>query len=337
MRLTIGRAHRVVAVATALAVLVSATVLQAAATMAQPADAYELFYSQQTGYFTFWNPLVYTIEDQSSGSDGDWIRLYDAQDGITSEFFAFLAPDLKTTDCVSTILDQLAAAPLTIDVEALSESGGPPRVSQIDLYPYDASSSVVVLTTRGDDGPEKFAFQVGCRQIVPGQSTLARTLQVPASVYNMNGIDLFWQELDVGLFDQLTREDRTQPIPDASGQVSGTIAALQSCLAFPLFGLARGTSARDDLVVDPTAFNAVGFGGQSLPFTIVWSLPAADPTTPVELGKGEFALFQIVEDDPDDNIADLYYSPPGAAPIQLSHFEDGCGAGGGAPVLIDVD
>jgi hypothetical protein len=304
---------------------------------AQTAQGYELFYSAQTGYFTFWNPLVYTIEDQSSGSDGDWIRLYDEQDGITAEFFAFLAPALKTKDCVSTILDQLAAAPSTVDIEDLSEEGGPPQVSQIDLYSYDASSSVVVLTTRGDDGPAKFAVQVGCRQIVPGASMLARTLQIPASVYNMNGLDLVWQELDVGLFDQLTREDRPQPIPDASGQVTGTIAAVQNCLAFPLFGLARGTSASDDLVVDPSAFNAVGFGGQALPFTVIWSLPAAEPTAPVVLGKGEFALFQIVEDDPDDDITDLYYNAPGATPIQLSHFEDGCGAGGGAPVLIDVD
>src|SRR4051794_1129894 len=213
---------------------------------AQTAQGYELFYSAQTGYFTLWNPLVYTIEDQSSGSDGDWIRLYDDQDGITGEFFAFLAPDLTTTDCVSTILDQLAAAPSAIAVEALTESGGPPRVSQIDLYPYDVSSSVVVLTTRGDNGPEKFAVQVGCRQIVPGESMLARTLQVPASVYNMNGIDLFWQELDLGLFDQLSGEDRTIPIPGAGGEVAGTIATLQSCLAFPLFGLARGSSVSED-------------------------------------------------------------------------------------------
>jgi hypothetical protein len=57
----------------------------------------------------------------------------------------------------------------------------------------------------------------------------------------------------------------------------------------------------------------------------------------VTLRSGEFALFQIVENDPDDDIADLYYSSPDATPIQLNHFEAGCGAGGGAPVLIDVD
>ena len=156
-----------------------------------------------------------------------------------------------------------------MDVGALSEEGGPPHISDMSGDEVAVSSSTVVLTRQGDDGPEKLAVQLECQEIVPGESMLARTLQVPAPVYNMNGLDLFWLELDFDLSGQLARQDHIVPIPDASGQVAGTIAAVQSCLAPPLFGLARGTSASDDFVVDPSAFMALDRDGRPLPFTVV--------------------------------------------------------------------
>ena len=307
------------------------------AARAQTAQVYELFYSESTGYFSFWNPNIWTVQDQSTAKNSDWIRLYDDHYDVFGEIYAFLAPGVSTTDCLSTMLDQLAAAPSTMAIEALSEEDGPPHIGDSSSDLIQARSSDVVLTTSDGDAPAKLAARLECREIVPGQSMLAKLVQVPAQVYNENDLWPFWLELDLDLFEELTRDDLTLPMPDPSGQVVGTIAAVHTCFASNLFGLARGLSSGEEFIVDPAAFIAIGDDGNSLPITLVWSLPEVASDAPLSLDTGEFALFQIVNDGPDRYIGDLSYAPLGASPILLSHFEGGCGAGGGAPVLIDVD
>src|SRR3954454_2300831 len=136
------RRMRFVALLLGMTLVVSCTGwLSTATARAQIEHGYELFYSEQTGYFMFWNPAYWTLEDQPPGSGGDWLRLRDDEHDAVGELFAFQAPGITTTECLHTILDELARAPTTVTIEALSEEGGAPQLSESGGDQVEAHSS----------------------------------------------------------------------------------------------------------------------------------------------------------------------------------------------------
>src|SRR5262245_12241622 len=86
----------------------------------------ELFVSQQTGYFFFWDPAEWTLADQSSEPGVDSLSLRDGD--VQYDLLVFAADGLTPIDCIRDAFDTLAAATSTVALEALTAEGGPPIV-----------------------------------------------------------------------------------------------------------------------------------------------------------------------------------------------------------------
>src|SRR3954471_932559 len=90
---------------------------------ARAADtSFQVFFSDQTGYFFFWDPGKWTLVAASSQPGVDWIRLSNGE--IVADVSALVAPGISATACLNHQLDQLASDASMVSVEALSPEGG---------------------------------------------------------------------------------------------------------------------------------------------------------------------------------------------------------------------
>ena len=313
--------------------ILSSVFVPPATTNAQTDQPYELFYSEQTDYFFFWDPQSWSLEGESSDAGVDGILLSDGE--VRFDLRAFVAPGVTPTACLSSAVDELDADPSVLEIEALTAEGGPPQ--------FDGGITELVVSVAGTEGTSKFAVRLECVETVPGESLHLKSTIVPARAFNERGLELwefdpdFYAHDGFYRFQSLDAEGGSIPVPDETGDIIGTIDAIIPCDATDVFVLAQGLSAERSFLVDPTSFVAIAEAGDAVPASLaVWSLPEARRETSLRLGLGETALIHGVV-DADPGHFDLYYSPPVGQAIFLGHSLQGCGAGGGAPVLIDIE
>lgn len=322
-----------VAVVAMVISILAGSFVSPAITTAQSEQPYELFYSEQTDYFFFWNPQSWSLESESSDSGVDGILLTDGE--VRFDLRAFVAPGVTPTACLSSAVDELDADPSVLEIEALTAEGGPPHV--------DGGITELVVSVAGTEGTSKFAVRLECVETVPGESLHLKSIIVPARVFNERGLELwefdpdFYAHDGFYRFQSLDAEGGAIPVPGETGDIHGTINAIIPCDASDVFVLAQGLGAEGGFVIDPASFVAIDDAGGAVPASLaVWSLPEARREPSLHLRSGETALIHGVV-DADPGHFDLYYSPLSGQAIFLGHSLQGCGAGGGAPVLIDIE
>jgi hypothetical protein len=324
--------RRLTAIVAVLVVLLPVAVMPQMTTHAQSGVADELAYGRETGYFFFWDPAVLTLEEASSQPGVDYWRLSDGE--ATVDLWAYAAPGVTPAACVAGFLDQLAADSDTVSLEMLPIHGsGPPQV-------LAESFSEVVLTSVGRGTDEKYAAKVECQEAVPGESLSLEFIHMPARVYNEQALEsVSIGGMDVYLFMGISTDETTRiTIPDSTGAPAGTLRTFLPCNTAVFDVLMQGGDGPGVFAVDPVSLIAVDEQGASLPVTAVaWSLPEARRETSLRLGPGETGLLHGVVDADPGHSFDLYYAAPTGEANFLTPSLWGCGGGGGAPVLIDID
>jgi hypothetical protein len=293
-----------------------------------------LFDSEQTGYFFFWDPEIWSVAGESSEPGIDWIRFADGE--IVVDYSALVAPGLSVTSCLQRELDQLASNPSIVAVEALTAEGGAPELHQIGPPQTHGQATEVVVTVAEGERNAKYAVELTCSEIASGRSLLVTSAVVPGRIFNERG----WMSLlgpAVATFDHFAAEEangRSIAIPGQHGDVAGTLTRVTACSSTTVFVLARG-EGQQDFVIDPASFAAVDLDGTSKSISLAWSVPERAADAPVTVHPGELALFQILVDSP---AFELSYRSPAGQVVDIGQFIAGCGGGGGgAPVLIDVE
>lgn len=329
MAIVLRRTQWLFAVLMKVALAVSAAFVPQV-TRAAMDHSFALFYSQQTGYFFFWDPDEWSLAGESSEAGVDSLSLRDGD--IQYDLLVFPAAGLTPVDCIRNAVNSLAAAPTTAALEALTPEGGPPVV--------DWKILELVLTVAGPAGPEKFALRLDCDEAVPGQSLYLKAISVPAALYNARENELWEYDPDFYAFQGLTAAtevNRPVPILDVSGEDIGTLRAFIPCAGTDLFVLAEGSG--DAFALDPSAFAVQVESTAATPQTLeAWSLPSASREATLTLHAGEAGLLHGRADATPADAFSLYYAPASADPVLLANSIPNCGgAGGGAPVLIDID
>jgi hypothetical protein len=310
--------------------LAIAAVIVPATTTAQTNGVYDLFSSEQTGYFFFWDPGEWSLEQEGSEPGQDRVRFVErASNGeVLLDLWAFEAPGVTPVECMRGAIDMLAADPATLELTELTAEGGPLIV--------DGGSLEFVLTVAQGDERDTFAFHVECTEIVPGQSLRLKSLSVPASIYNERGVPLFILDPDLRVFETLTQHGSPLAIPDETGAATGALDGTNTCKdARTVFMLARNVNGQTPFIIDLSAFQATDIDGVPLPATVTMTFPETPPGSSLAVPPQETAILQIVVASDYFNLS--YASPSGEAIALGPFFEGGCGAGGGAPVLIDIE
>jgi hypothetical protein len=311
----------------------------ARSTLAQSGPAYELFYSEQTHYFFFWDPEKWTLEDQASEQGEDWVRLANGE--IMAQYSALIAPGVDYVDCLHAMIDQLENEPSVLAVEALSAEGAPPEIVMISPPALEEAFTKLVVTLANGSDRDKYAVRLGCGPIESGQSVINTSIFVPARIYNeQHGLPLIFLPAVATSqgFMQQAQNRGVVSIPADALSGEGTLSASAVCPKSTVVGLASG-AGQSDFVVDPASFSAIGSSGTDIPVSLVWSLPAQPANSTASIRPGDAALFQVLLDDSvTDRGFTLYYTSSSGKEIPIAQGERGCGgAGGGAPVLIDID
>ena len=324
-----GRFQRLLALLTVVLATAIAVPLAGTSAASPPLD---LFVSPQTGYFFFWDATTWSKSDESSDPGFDSVRLQ-SKDGVIAGTTAFIAPGLSPDDCVRHVIDNLLSDLPHAEVEALSTEGGPPRVED--------GFTELVLTVGNEADREKYAVHIACDEIVPQQSLVATSFYVPARLFNERGYPLWFYGpiwFDSAEIARTERNGGAVVIPDREGQTIGTLAAAVSCvpqLKGSAFFLARNVTDGSNLTIDPSSFVAVGGPDETVTApSVTWWLPAAPQDAPLVLSPGETALFQIAVDS---EYFDLSYTTSSGQTVSLGTYFWSCGAGGAAPVLIDIE
>jgi hypothetical protein len=290
----------------------------------------ELFVSQQTGYFFFWDPAEWSLAGESSDDGVDALSLQDGD--IRYDLLVFPAAGMTTIDCIRNAVDSLTADPSTTSLEALTPEGGPPVV--------DWKILEVVLTVAEPAGPQKYALRLDCDEAVPGQSLYLKATTVPAAVYNARSMELWEYDPDFFAFQGLTDPselNRPVSILGDNGEIVGTLWAFISCATTDLFVLAEGST--NEFALNPSAFAVQVENSTASPETLdAWSLPSANREATLLLGSGDYGVLHGQADATTADAYSLFYAPVAGDPVLLASSIPNCGgAGGGAPVLIDID
>jgi hypothetical protein len=293
----------------------------------------ELAYSQETGHFFFWDPAVVSLDDASSEPGVDYWRFSD--DGVATEIWAFVDPERTPESCVRDFLDGLAADPGTQAVEALPViGGGPPQI-------FGASDAFapIVVTVDGDNGREKFAAEVSCREVVRGESLVLAWVYMPAQVFNERALDVVRVEgIDLYVYGGLHNPDGVVNwIPDGAG--SGVYLRTFLPCNTTVFDVLVEAGDEGGVTVDPASLFAVDPAtGEALSLTAVaWPLPQARQEPVLNLAPGETGIVHgVVTLTPLRNF-DLYFADPNGDPVFLAQSILGCGQSGAAPVPIDIE
>jgi hypothetical protein len=302
---------------------------------AQGHGSIDLYRSDQFDYYFFYDASRWQIVDQSSESESDFVRLSDGE--TTVDYWAFAATDTSPVDCLNDVLDEWETAPSIVEIEALFNQGGSPMVQGSDSL---AVASLVV-TVDGDDGRSKLAAFMRCEELDPGKTLLYTESDVPAALWNeTQRYDRPWEAGYMPVDEN--RPTAPVPIPTGNGQVQGSLKAELVCkLGGPFFVVAENTAPEGTFHVDDTSFKGVYNTGEVVPATFNgWLYPQVTPNSGLALRPGEVGLFELEIGAPSDpkaaNLLEVYYAPTSGAPVYLGSA-GGCGAGAGAPVLIDLE
>jgi hypothetical protein len=324
------RLSRVVALLVAIAAM-SGGIGRPVAMPAAAQDAIELYRAEQFDYYFFYEASGWQIDDQSSEDGSEFARFSNGE--IYVDYWALDAPDTSPEACLDEILTFLNDDPAILEIEALSEEGGPPQITNNGTE----AVTELVVTVEGEDGRFKLATRESCQALEPGQSVLYTSVNVPAAVWNeTQWFDDPWL---VGYLpsDEITGGNAPVPVPASSGDIRGTLDARLRCGESPFFVIARSYGGGGNFVIDPASFAMVSDTGESIQATLEeWVYPDIPMDSSLVLGLDEIGLFRLsVPGGPND----LYYFPPDSSPVYLGTRDPVCTAAAAfnAPILIDLD
>ena len=338
-----GWIRRLTAIVAILAVLVPAALIPPAANGVVAQQAVELYQSEQFDWYFFFDASTWSIEDQASAPGSEQLRLSDGE--VFMNYWAFAAPDLTTPECLRQVLIDLAADSSILEMQALTEEGGPPQIREVNVADrqIDVAIADLVVTVDGPDGQFKLATREECHRSATTGFLLYRSTNVPAALYNELGGFYLWPEIASSYWIEEMPDWRAPvPVSDGSGTVAGTLAAYFYCNeTFQV--VARNTGGESTFVVEPDRFVAayladpyVGeLAGQSIrPELQEWMYPAIPDDSSLVLRPGEVGLFLLTVPAIE---FDLYYQTESGSFTLIGWNYGGCGAGGAAPVVIDID
>jgi hypothetical protein len=292
-----------------------------------------VYQSEQFDWFFFYDSSLWIIEEQSSEPGSEMLQLSNGD--IIVDYWAFEAPDMTARKCVEAVLSALAADPEIAEIEALSPEGGAPVIMPPDHSGYETTVAwtELVLTIETAADHYKVATSGECRSIASEASLLLRSMIVPAAIFNE------WGGFQGGEHPEIVSSDH-QPtvISDGPGSSQGTLAPYFHCNEI-FKVVAQNIDPKKDFVVDPSSFVAVykmgDLAGQTVhPELREWIFPAQSPASPLVLKPGEIALFEL---ELSPIWYTLYFETETGSLVDLGTNNGGCGAGGAAPVLIDIE
>jgi hypothetical protein len=318
-------------------------------------DQTEVYRSPEFGYLLWWWPGEWTVEGQSSEPGADWIQL--SYEDTIVDLWGINAPGVIAESCLREGLDLIANVPEIARFASLSDPNADPEV--VVLNEGLTAQSDLVLAFETDDGRATFAARESCTAIEPGASLLYTSEWIPAETYNaqlgqvsypVNALlsrltmpRSHWSFAQGGVNPIVAESPNALPanvtrVLSSHGTEQGLLSLHDTCQDFlaadPVVVIENSGFA--DLEISPNAFFAVdGFGAEVAPIATRWLTPAPNGASPVVLARGEIAMLQL--EFATEDVYDHFYRDPTVGAMALGSTISGCGAGGGAPIVIDME
>lgn len=315
----------------------------------------DLYESTQFEYLFFFDPTLWTIEEEITDLETDYVFLANGETFVY--YFAFEAPGVSTDDCLRDILDELTNDPEILSVEPLIPGDGDASDLEAAITSEATSSTLYLVLTIDEDGePYKLVTRETCYQIFPDESLLYVSTNLPAELYNdLGGDDPFGAPPAIALSlpnaegraTDTTTGEVLLPAPgepdDIDDLLTGSLEAHLYCAVDgppQLLILARALD--DDLTLDTGAFTATGDDGEETTLTFgEWLYPDADPTVPLTLTPGDVGLAWFDLPGPESSFELTYTPPDTGTPVTLGQLTPAaCDAPGPSfptSVSLDID
>jgi hypothetical protein len=326
--------------------------------VAQSTPPLEAYHSSEFGYLFWWDPALWTVQEQVAEPGSDWVQL--AHGDTVVDVWGYAEPGATAHSCVTTALGEITNDADLVRYEALTSPGTQPGIT---LVPNGLSAfTQLVLAFDVPEGRETYAVDLECHAIVSGQRVLYTAVWTPAETFNaQNGKfakePLFTLTLPRVAYDFVPGEG---VLPNDGPWVSGggrlTPAFTSDGGELALFTLhdytcsitrERGhysvilaveNTSFGNMVVTPSNFVAGENQFATAPSFTSWLLPPIDNSQSAVLHDGEVALLELNFDfgDSAPGQPPVYYVDSSGGFVDLGRL-GGCGAGTAAPVLIDLE
>lgn len=156
----------------------------------------ELYRSEGFGYFLWWDPASWSLDEQSAEPGFHHVRM--SKDATFVDFFGYAQPGITPRQCVEDVLARLADNPSIVDVAPLAPGSVTPHIFDIDdLASTELAFTVdmhftVRLPTRPTMliGPDLLAFadvEPTRLRVIPLASSSRGTLSATTQTYSMPG------------------------------------------------------------------------------------------------------------------------------------------------------
>lgn len=247
---------------------------------AEADHAVELYRSEQFDYFFFYDATTWEMVEQESEPGSDYVRFSDGD--IWASYWAFDASGLTPEECLGGILDNFNDDPSILAYEELVGLNDP--ISTV--HGGVTAEIALIVTVDGADGAFKLATYEACEEVVPGQTLLYTSVNVPATSFNEGRrFDQPWIE---GYLPAHAAFDGSAPIRifDSFGNAVGTIKAYANCPGPPnqMYGTARNFGDSVILELDPNGFFVSPSSGDVDLARVEWLHPAMPNTSPSYCG-----------------------------------------------------
>jgi hypothetical protein len=328
---------RCLTVAMVLGVL---AILPTAAAQGAPIAVYR---SPEFGYLFWWDEREWTVQGQEATPGSDRVQLANADTLV--DIWAYAAPGIGADACLQDRLDRLRTDPALVRFESLAEPGA--AVALNEWSDADRASVSMVLGFATDNGRVTVVAQEECIAVPAGGFMLFTALWRDAAAYNgdnaLDGGPLHTVTMPRSVWTFMPGEFVPQgPLllaPEQVFDVDGSEAGILTTHTFydcdtedgTIVVVAEGTDI-SNFVVDPDAFAVTNDGRVLSPTSVRWIEPPIPPDNAAALGAGQTALLELAYADG----GQITYRDPLGNPIVIGGL-GGCGGGGGAPVLIDLE
>jgi hypothetical protein len=314
--------------------------LPTAAAQGAPTAVYR---SPEFGYLFWWDTSEWTVQGQEAAPGSDWVQLANADTQVA--IWAYAAPGIGADACLQDRLDRLQTDPALVRFEALAEPGATAAMNE--WSDADRASVAMVLGFATDNGRLTVVAQEECIAVPAGGFMLFTSLWRDAAAYNVdNALDggpLRTLTMPRSVWTFVPGEFMPQgPLllpPEQVFSIGGSEAGILTTHTFydcnthagTIVVVAEGTDIAN-FVVDPDAFAVTNDQGVLPPTSVRWIEPPIPSDNSVALGDGQTALLELAYADG----GQITYRDPLGNPIIIGGL-GGCGGGGGAPVLIDLE
>jgi hypothetical protein len=293
------------------------------------AQSLEVYWSDQFDDLFFYDPAVWAVEEAWSDQESDYVVLSSGETYVY--FLAMAAPDITPQSCLEDFLAEFAADPEIVAIAPLTGEGDEPVIEPV-IELEDGGAVTRLLLTIDEAGDRyQLATEERCLQLVPGESVLYISNNVPAEVYNeLGGVDPFGNVPALVLSgpDLIALPGQTAVgrvgVPAPDGTIIGTLEAHVHCVADgppQLLVIADAVTATEPFTVDPDAFVLTTDTGKEQPAIFGdWlyaesagePVPLDHPGRPLDTAPGAFALLGL--ELPDATAFAVSYAPDSAAP-----------------------